>query len=116
MANENQNQNQIKIELPKEELQGRYANMAMIAHGPNDFFIDMILRGPNMPQARVQSRIIMAPQHAKELMFALQENIRRYESLQENIRRYESNFGEIKINRPAGNGNIMDFPLPKGQA
>ena len=71
MANENQNQNQnqIKIEIPKEELQGRYANMAMIAHGPNDFFIDMILRGPNMPQARVQSRIIMAPQHAQELMF-----------------------------------------------
>lgn len=107
MANENQNQTQIKIELPKEELQGRYANMAMIAHGPNDFFIDMILRGPNMPQARVQSRIIMAPQHAKELMFALQDNIRRY----------ESNFGEIKINRPTGgNSNIMDFPLPKGQA
>ncbi len=96
MANENQNQNQIKIEIPKEELQGRYANMAMIAHGPNDFFIDMILRGPNMPQA-----------HAKELMLALQENIHRY----------EQNFGEIKIMRPAGNqGGIMDFPLPKGQA
>ena len=97
MANENQNpnQNQIKIEIPKEELQGRYANMAMIAHGPN------------VPQARVQSRIIMAPQHAKELMLALQDNIRRY----------ESNFGEIKIMRPAGNqGGIMDFPLPKGQA
>ena len=107
MANENQNQQQLKIELPKEELQGRYANMAMIAHGPNDFFIDMILRGPNMPQARVQSRIIMAPQHAKELMLALQDNIRRY----------EQNFGEIKINRPAGGqGGIMDFPLPKGQA
>ena len=106
MANENQNQQQIKIEIPKEELPGRYANMAMIAHGPNDFFIDMILRGPNMPQASVQSRIIMAPQHAKELMLALQDNIRRY----------ENNFGEIKLNRPGGNGNIMDFPLPKGQA
>jgi len=111
MANENQNQNQnqIKIEIPKEELQGRYANMAMIAHGPNEFFIDMILRGPNMPQARVQSRMIMAPQHAKELMLALQDNIRHY----------EQNFGEIKIMRPAGapaGGNIMDFPLPKGQA
>ena len=82
-------------------------NMAMIAHGPNDFFIDMILRGPNMPQARVQSRIIMAPQHAKELMLALQDNIHRY----------EQNFGEIKLMRPAGNqGGIMDFPLPKGQA
>ena len=107
MANEQQNPNQIKIELPKEELQGRYANMAMIAHGPNDFFLDMILRGPNMPQARVQSRIIMAPQHANELMFALQDNIRRY----------EQTFGEIQMKRPAGgNSGIMDFPLPKGQA
>jgi len=106
MANEN-NQNQIKVEMPKEELQGRYANMAMIAHSVNDFFIDMILNAPNMPQARVQSRIIMAPQHAKELMLALQENIRRY----------ESNFGEIKLNRGGGNkGGIMDFPIPKGQA
>jgi len=109
MANENnQNQNQIKIEVPKDQMMGRYANMAMIAHSPNDFFIDMILRAPNMPQALVQSRIIMAPQHAKELMLALQENVRHY----------ESNFGEIKLNRPTGgNGSgIMDFPIPKGQA
>ena len=109
MANENQNQQQIKIEIPKEELQGRYANMAMIAHGPNDFFIDMILRGPNMPQARVQSRIIMTPENAKQLMFAMQQNIQKY----------ESTFGEIVQrtgNRQPQNGGIMDFPLPKGQA
>ncbi len=107
MANEKQNQKQIKIEFPKEELQGRYANMAIINHSPNEFFINMILHDLNMPQAHVQSRIIMAPQNAKQLMIALQDNIRRY----------ESNFGEIKINRPAGgNSNIMDFPLPKGQA
>jgi hypothetical protein len=48
----------------------------------------------------------MAPQHAKELMLALQDNVRRY----------EQNFGEIKINRPGNQGGIMDFPLPKGQA
>ncbi len=107
MANDNQNnQQQIKIEVPQDELQGRYANMAMIAHSVNDFFIDLILRGPNMPQARVQSRVIMAPQHAKELMLALADNIRRY----------ESNFGEIKVSRPAPGNGIMDFPLPKGQA
>jgi len=109
MANEqNQNPNQIQIEVPKDQVMGRYANMAMIAHSANDFFIDMILRAPNMPQALVQSRIIMAPQHAKELMLALQENVARY----------ESNFGEIKVNRRGGGntGGIMDFPIPKGQA
>ena len=107
MANDNKNnQQQLQIEVPNDELQGRYANMAMIAHSANDFFIDVILRGPNMPKARVQSRIIMAPQHAKELMLALADNIRRY----------ESTFGEIPVSRPAGNSGIMDFPLPKGQA
>jgi len=105
MANENKQQ--LQIELPKEEVSGRYVNMAMIAHGPDEFFIDMILRGPNMPQARVQSRIIMTPTHAKELLMALQENVKRY----------EQNFGTIELPRPAQGANgIMDFPLPKGQA
>jgi hypothetical protein len=107
MANENKKQNQIQIEVPNDEMQGRYANLAVISHSPNDFVMDMIFVAPNTPKARVQSRIIMTPQHAKELMFALQDNIHRY----------EQNFGEIKINRPNGNqGGIMDFPLPKGQA
>ena len=88
-------------------MQGRYANMAMIAHGPNDFFIDMILRGPNMPQARVQSRIIMTPENAKQLLYALKENVDKY----------EAHFGEIKPRQASNNpGGIMDFPLPKGQA
>ena len=106
MANENK-QNQIQIEVPADEMQGRYSNLAVITHGPNDFFLDMILMAPNTPKARVQSRIIMTPENAKQLLMALNENIRKY----------EANFGEIK---PRGKGNnpdgIMDFPLPQGQA
>ena len=52
MANENK-QNQIQIEVPADEMQGKYANLAVITHGPNDFFIDMILMAPNTPKARV---------------------------------------------------------------
>ena len=102
-------QQQIQIEVPNEEMQGKYANLAVITHGPNDFFIDMILLAPNTPKARVQSRIIMTPENAKQLMFAMQQNIQKY----------ESTFGEIvqrSGNRQPMNDGIMDFPLPKGQA
>ena len=107
MANEKQNQQQLQIEVPADQMQGRYANLAVITHSPNDFFLDMILMAPNTPKARVQSRIIMTPENAKQLLIALNENISRYEKA----------FGEIKPRKPiAGGGQIMDFPLPKGQA
>ena len=49
MANNDNNQQQIQIEVPNEEMQGRYANLAVITHSPNEFFIDMILLAPNTP-------------------------------------------------------------------
>ena len=115
MANENK-QNQIQIEVPADEMQGRYANLAVITHGPNDFFLDMILMAPNTPKARVQSRIIMTPENAQQPQGALYVIILM--ALNEDIRKYEANFGEIKPRQPKGgmNDGIMDFPLPKGQA
>ena len=59
MENNENKKNQIQIEVPADEMQGRYSNLAVITHGPNDFFLDMILMGPNTPKARVQSRIII---------------------------------------------------------
>ncbi len=111
MAANNNQQPQIEIEMPKEEQQGKYANLAVITHGPNDFFIDAILLSPNTPKARVQSRIIMTPENAKQLLFALQQNVQKY----------EQTFGEIKMKMPvnaqaASDNDIIDFPLPKGQA
>ena len=107
MANNENNKNQIQIEVPADQMQGNYANLAVITHGPNDFFLDMILMAPNTPKARVQSRIIMTPENAKQLLIALNENVRKY----------EATFGEIVQRKPAGGGDgIMDFPIPKGQA
>ena len=104
--NDNPQQQQIQIEVPNEEMQGHYANLAVITHGPNDFFFDMILLAPNTPKARVQSRIIMTPENAKQVLIALQQNIEKY----------EMTFGEIKPRTP-GNGNgPINFPTPKGQA
>ena len=71
---------EIKIELSSAVAQGKYANLAVIAHSASEFFIDMICLAPNTPQAKVQSRIIMTPENAKQLMFALQDNVAKYES------------------------------------
>lgn len=94
-------QQELKIELSPEIASGLYANLAVINHGASEFFLDFITVAPNMPQAKVQSRVIMTPENAKNLLFALSENIRRY----------ESTFGEIKPTLPKANKN-NDLPNP----
>lgn len=88
--NEKNDQREIKIELTPEMASGKYANLAIITHSVNEFFMDFISVVPNAPQARVQSRIIMTPENAKTLLMALQDNIRKY----------EDNFGTIKPKQP----------------
>ena len=79
-------QNQISIELPEDISEGIYANLAMIAHSNSEFVIDFIRLMPGVPKAKVKSRIVIAPEHAKRLLHALNENIKKY----------EDNFGAIK--------------------
>ncbi len=108
MANEQQNE--IKIELSPEVAKGIYSNLAVITHGANEFFVDFITMAPNMPQAKVQSRIIMSPENAKNLLGALAENVRKY----------EATFGPIVPRRPVGggqgqvNGGEIPNPFIKG--
>ena len=92
---ENNKKNEIKIELTPDVAGGTYSNLAMIAHSANEFFVDFISLAPNMPQAKVQSRIIMSPENAKNLLFALRDNIAKY----------EATFGEITRKQPINNGN-----------
>ncbi|MDE7408016.1 MAG: DUF3467 domain-containing protein, partial [Muribaculaceae bacterium] len=75
------------------------ANLAMITHSASEFFMDFITMAPNMPQAVVQSRVIMTPENAKNLLMALRDNVQRY----------ERTFGEIKIKLPV---NAQDGGLP----
>ncbi|MBO5030056.1 MAG: DUF3467 domain-containing protein [Muribaculaceae bacterium] len=86
MENKQDNKNQLQIQLRPEVADGKYSNLAMIGHGPNEFLMDFIFAAPGMPQAPVVSRIIMSPENAKQLLFALQDNISKYEKV----------FGEIK--------------------
>lgn len=77
---DNKPKQELKIELSPEVASGQYSNLAVISHGANEFFIDFISVAPNMPQAKVLSRIVMAPENAKTLLSALNENVQRYEA------------------------------------
>ncbi len=101
MEKKNQQQ-EIKIELSPEVAAGCYSNLAMIAHSGQEFFLDFINRGPHMPQARVQSRIIMTPENAKNLLFALRDNIQKYEEM----------FGTIEPRMPRQAAGGSDIPNP----
>jgi hypothetical protein len=75
-----QGQNKLNIELPEDIAEGVYSNLAIISHSPSEFVMDFVRIVPNVPKAKVKSRIIMTPQHARRLLNALNENIKKYES------------------------------------
>ena len=71
--------NQLQIELKEDIAQGIYANLAVITHSSSEFIVDFVRVMPGMPKAGVKSRIVLAPEHAKRLLRALEENIGKYE-------------------------------------
>ena len=75
----NQEQDHLQLELPQEVAQGEYANFAIITHSSSDFVIDFARVLPGVRKAQVKSRVILAPEHAKRLLGASQENIHSYE-------------------------------------
>jgi hypothetical protein len=75
-------QNQLNIELTPEIADGIYSNMAVISHSTSEFVIDFIRIMPGTPKANVKSRIILTHEHAKRLLFALQDNIAKFEASQ----------------------------------
>ena len=72
-------ENQLQIELKEEIAEGTYANLAIIAHSTSEFVLDFVRMMPGVNKAKVKSRIILTPEHAKRLMHALQDNIAKYE-------------------------------------
>ncbi|MDA0193607.1 MAG: DUF3467 domain-containing protein [Bacteroidetes bacterium] len=76
---EKRQSNQINIELSEEIAEGVYANLAMIAHSNSEFVIDFIRLMPGVPKAKVKSRVVITPEHARRLLKALEENVKKYE-------------------------------------
>jgi hypothetical protein len=106
MSDEIHNQeNQLNIELSEEIAEGIYSNLAIITHSNSEFIVDFIKVMPGVPKARVKSRIVLTPQHAKRLLAALKDNIAKFEA---------SN-GPIKLD-PGNVGFPMNFGGPTAQA
>lgn len=104
MAEQDQNPNQLNIELNEEVAEGIYSNLAIINHSHSEFVVDFIKLMPGVPKAKVKSRIVLTPQHAKRFLKALNENIGRF----------EAQYGEIKEGDHGG--FPMNFGGPAAQA
>ena len=87
----------LNIELTDEVAEGTYSNIAIINHSPSEFVVDFIQMMPGVPKAKVKSRIILTPQHAKRLMNALNDNISKFENQHGEIKDLDPNTG-IPIN------------------
>lgn len=73
------NVKEINIELDAETAQGTYSNLVIVNHSATEFVVDFVNIMPGIERAKVCSRIILAPEHAKRMLHALQDNIRKYE-------------------------------------
>lgn len=106
--NQNQNSNQLQIEISPEVAEGIYANLAVITHSSAEVVMDFIRVLPGVPKANVKSRLVLAPEHAKRLLFALQDNIAKYEQA----------FGIINLpgSEPQGGRTATPFGIPSGKA
>ncbi len=98
MAEQEKKQKQINIELDEKTAEGTYSNLAIINHSVSEFVVDFISMMPGAPKAKVKSRIVLTPQHAKKFLKALSDNVHRFEKAHGTIKDYEQppiplNFG-----------------------
>ncbi len=98
MEENKKQEGQINIELDESVAEGTYSNLAIINHSVSEFIVDFINIMPGIPKAKVKSRIILTPQHAKRLTKALADNVAKFEQAHGEIKDYEQppiplNFG-----------------------
>ena len=96
----------LNINFSSEVAEGNYSNLAIVAHSSSEFVVDFVRMMPGQKSANVQSRIIMTPENTKKLLFALQENVAKY----------EKQFGTIKINGTPVPGSTIPMSFGGGQA
>ena len=80
MESDKKNKTQIKIEIDDNIGQGEYANFAIVTHSAAEFVMDFIRILPGLTKSKVKSRVIISPMHAKTLMHALKDNIKKFEA------------------------------------
>jgi hypothetical protein len=105
MNEKEQKQQGLQIELTPDKAQGEYANFAIITHSSSEFIVDFARMLPGIQKAQVRSRVVLAPEHAKRLLAALQENVMKY----------ENEFGKIELPNQAPR-TIAPFGPNRGEA
>ena len=108
MDNNNEQPKGLQLSISPEVAKGQYTNLAMINHSNNEFVIDFAYMLPVTPP-QIISRMILAPEHAKRLLFALQDNVMKYEKA----------FGPINLpgaEQPQGGRTATPFGVPEGNA
>ena len=96
----------LQVDLKPEVASGVYSNLVLISHSHSDFVLDFARALPGLPKPEVASRVIMAPEHAKRLLAALQDNIYKY----------EREFGKIDMGIPEVPRTIAPFGSGKSEA
>lgn len=99
MEDKNNPNTQLQVEIDEPTARGVYTNLALLTHSETEFLLDFLFLQPQSPKTKVLTRIVSSPVHAKRLLWALKDNIEKY----------EARFGAI----PAGQ-NPGDAPNPVG--
>ncbi|HOS17232.1 MAG TPA: DUF3467 domain-containing protein [Bacteroidales bacterium] len=86
---EQNKEQKIDIALSDDVAEGTYSNLAIITHSNSEFIVDFVSLMPGVPKGKVKSRIILTPQHAKRLLLALEDNIKRFESFHGKINDFD---------------------------
>jgi len=94
---------QLNVEIGEKEAEGIYSNLAFIAHSPSEFIIDFARVMPGVPKAKVYARVVTTPQHARMLLSALEDNIKKF----------ETQFGAIKVPGPEEKAMGFKFDGPQ---
>ncbi len=90
----------LNIEIDEKTAEGVYSNLAVINHSASEFVLDFISVMPGTPKAKVKSRIVLTPEHAKRFAKALEENIAGFEKHNGTIKEQQAqnlpiNFGPV---------------------
>ena len=70
----------LQVDIDDAVARGTYANMALISHSETEFTLDFAFVQPHAPKAKVLTRVISSPVHAKRLLWALKDNLEKYEA------------------------------------
>lgn len=77
---QNEGQQQLQVEIDEQTARGIYTNLALITHSETEILLDFLFLQPQTPKAKVLARLVTSPIHAKRLLWALKDNVEKYEA------------------------------------